>query len=111
MSLFYLRKFICFVFFDKKRHAVEVNIKPSFKTLKLLSANVFPVDVISVIISEDPIKGYVSVAPRLGISLYCVTPFEIKKSLVKFGYFVAILNLLFLFNLMSNETSSKSATV
>jgi len=32
-------------------------INPSFKTLRLLSCNVFPVDVISVIISDDPIKG------------------------------------------------------
>jgi len=45
----------------------------------LLSAKVFPVDVISVIISEEPIKGYVSVAPRLGIHLYWVTPLESKN--------------------------------
>ena len=78
---------------------------------KLLSFKVFPVEVISVIISDEPIKGYVSVAPRLGMILYCVTPFEIKKSLVKFGYLVATLNLLFFLNLKSNETSSRSATV
>ena len=44
-------------FFDTKRQAVDLNINPSFKTLRLLSCNVFPVDVISVTISEDPIKG------------------------------------------------------
>ena len=76
-----------------------------------MSAKVLPVEVISVIISEDPINGYVSVAPRLGINLYWVTPFDIKKSLVKFGYFVATLNLEFLLDLMSNETSSRSAIV
>jgi len=67
--------------------------------------------VISVIISEEPIKGYVSVAPRLGINLYWVTPFEIKKSFVKFGYLVATLNLVFLFDLISNDISSRSAIV
>ena len=57
-------------FFVVNKQAVEPKINPSFKTLKLLSAKVFPVEVISVIISEDPIKGYVSVAPRLDIILY-----------------------------------------
>ena len=56
--------------FETSKHAVELKINPSFKILKLLSSNVFPVEVISVIISEEPIKGYVSVAPRLGINLY-----------------------------------------
>ena len=37
--------------------------------------------------------------------LYCVTPLEIKKSLVRFGYLVATLNLLFLFDFKSKETS------
>ena len=60
-----------------------------------MSLKVFPVEVISVIISDDPINGYVSVAPRLGISLYWVIPFETRKLLVKFGYFVATRNLLF----------------
>ena len=57
-------------FFAKNKHAVEFKINPSLSTLKLLSAKVLPVEVISVIISEDPINGYVSVAPRLGIILY-----------------------------------------
>ena len=83
-------------FFAINKHALELSINPSLRTLRLLSAKVFPVDVISVIISEDPIKGYVSVAPRLGINLYWVTPLDIKKSLVKFGYLVATLNLKFL---------------
>ena len=51
-------------FFATNKHAVEFKIFPSLSTLRLLSAKVFPVDVISVIISEDPIKGYVSVAPN-----------------------------------------------
>ena len=57
-------------FFETNKQAWEFKINPSFKTLRLLSFKVFPVEVISVIISEEPIKGYVSVAPRLGISLY-----------------------------------------
>ena len=59
----------------------------------------------SVIISEEPIKGYVSVAPRLDINLYWVIPLDNKKSFVKLGYFVAILNLLFLLSLISKEIS------
>ena len=51
------------------KHADDFKIKPSFNTLKSLSFNVFPVEVISVIISEEPIKGYVSVAPKLCINL------------------------------------------
>ena len=38
-------------------YAVDFKINPSFKTLKLLSSKVLPVEVISVIISEDPING------------------------------------------------------
>ena len=64
-------------FFAINKHAFELSIIPSLRTRRLLSAKVFPVDVISVIISEEPMKGYVSVAPRLGINLYWVTPFEI----------------------------------
>ena len=40
-------------FFAENKHAVEFKINPSFKTLKLLSAKVLPVEVISVIISEE----------------------------------------------------------
>ena len=57
-------------FFAKNKHAVELKINPSFNTLKLLSTKVLPVELISEIISEEPIKGYVSVAPRLGMILY-----------------------------------------
>ena len=57
-------------FFEINTHARDFNINPSLRTLRLLSFKVFPVEVISVIISDDPTKGYVSVAPRLGTSLY-----------------------------------------
>jgi len=100
-----------FLFFENKRQAEELNIIPSFKTLKLLAFKVSPVDVISVIISDDPVKGYVSVAPKLSTSLNCVTPLENKNSLVKLGYFVATLNLCFLFSLNSKDISSRSAIV
>ena len=56
-------------------------------------------------------KGYASVAPKLPTILNCVTPFENKNSLVKFGYFVATLNLFFFLSLNSKAISSKSATV
>ena len=71
----YLNKFrkgckLAAFFFEINKEAVDLSINPSFKTLKLLSAKVLPVDVMSAIISDEPIKGYVSVAPRLGINLY-----------------------------------------
>ena len=44
-------------FFTTNKHAVDFKIKPSFRTLRLLSSKVLPVEVISVIISEDPING------------------------------------------------------
>ena len=50
-------------------------------------------------------------APRLGTSLYCVTPFETRKLFVKLGYLVATRNLVFFLSLKSKDTSSKSATV
>ncbi len=93
------------------KHAFDFSIKPSFKILRLLSFKVLPLDVMSVITSDEPINGQVSVAPRLEINLYCVTPFEIRKLFVKLGYFVATLNLEFLLILMSKATSSKSAIV
>ena len=43
--------------------------------------------------------------------MYWVTPFETRKLLVKFGYFVATLNLVFFLSLKSKDTSSKSAIV
>ena len=72
--------------------ASDFNISPSFKTLKLLAFKVSPLDVISTIISEEPVKGYVSVAPKLLTNLNWVTPLENKNSPVKFGYFVATAN-------------------
>ena len=55
----------------------------------MLAFNVSPVDVISLIISEEPVKGYISVAPRLLTNLNCVTPLENKKSFVRLGYLFA----------------------
>ena len=52
-----------------------------------------------------------SVAPRLSTNLNCVTPFENKKSCVKFGYLVATLILFFLISLNSKAISSRSAIV
>ena len=43
----------------------------------------------SVIISDEPVKGYASVAPKLSTNLNWVTPLENKNSLVRFGYLVA----------------------
>ena len=57
-------------FFEINTHARDFKINPSLRTLRLLSFKVFPVEVISVIISDDTTKGYISVAPRLGTSLY-----------------------------------------
>ena len=91
--------------------ASDFIIKPSFNTLRLLALRVSPVEVISVIISDEPVKGYASVAPKLPTILNCVTPLENKNSLVKFGYFVATLNLFFFLSLNSKAISSRSATV
>ena len=44
-------------FFAINKHAFEFSITPSFKPLKLLSAKVLPVEVISVMISDEPING------------------------------------------------------
>ena len=91
--------------------ASDFKISPSFKTLKLLAFKVSPVEVMSVIISDEPVKGYASVAPKLSTNLNWVTPLENKNSLVKFGYLVATLNLFFFLSLNSNAISSKSAIV
>ena len=70
---FYLRLFKIllspFLFFENSKQADDLKIIPSFNTLKLFALKVSPVEVISVIISEDPVKGYVSVAPKLSTSL------------------------------------------
>ena len=50
-------------------------------------------------------------APKLLTNLNCVTPFENKKSCVKFGYLVATLILFFLISLNSKAISSRSAIV
>ena len=44
-------------FFEINKQAWEFKIHPSLRTLRLLSFRVFPVEVISVIISEDPMNG------------------------------------------------------
>ena len=44
-------------FFESKRQAEELNIIPSFHILKLFAFKVSPVDVISEITSEEPVKG------------------------------------------------------
>ena len=44
-------------FFAMNKQAFELSIKPSLRTLKLLSAKVLPVEVISVMISDEPING------------------------------------------------------
>ena len=44
-------------FFEINKQAWEHKIYPSLRTLRLLSFKVFPVEVMSVIISEDPING------------------------------------------------------
>ena len=51
-------QFCSLFFFLINKHALELSIgliSLSLRTLRLLSAKVFPVDVISVIISEEPI--------------------------------------------------------
>ena len=93
-----LTMFIFLLFFDVIKQAWELRIIPSFNILNLLAFKVAPVEVISVIISDDPVNGYISVAPRLLTNLNCVTPLENINSVVNFGYFVAIRNL-FLFYL------------
>ena len=57
------------LFFEINKQACDSKIIPSFKNLKSLALKVSPVDVISVIISEEPVNGYVSVAPKLLINL------------------------------------------
>ena len=44
-------------FFVVNKQAEELNINPSFNTLKLLSAKVLPLEVMYMIISEEPING------------------------------------------------------
>ena len=44
-------------FFEERTQAWDFKIKPSFKILRLLSFKVLPVEVISVIISDEPING------------------------------------------------------
>ena len=46
-----------FLFFENSKQADELKIIPSFNTLKSFALKVSPVEVISVIISEDPVKG------------------------------------------------------
>ena len=60
-----LRAAFFLLIFEINNQACDCKIIPSFKTLKSLALKVSPVDVISEIISEEPVNGYVSVAPKL----------------------------------------------
>ena len=56
----YFNKFVklfFLIFFEIKMHAELLNMVPSFIILKLLAIKVEPVEVISVINSEDPVNG------------------------------------------------------
>jgi hypothetical protein len=56
----YFNKFVklfFLIFFEIKIHAELLNMVPSFIILKLLAIKVEPVEVISVINSEDPVNG------------------------------------------------------
>ena len=97
--------------FEIIKHACDFKICPSFNILNLFAFNVSPVLVISDIISEVPVNGATSVLPKLFTILNCVTPFEYKKSLVSFKYFVLTLNLFFFLSLNSKAISSRSAIV
>ena len=88
---------------------IITDITSTGATLKAFK--VAPVEVISVIISDDPVNGYISVAPRLLTNLNCVTPLENINSVVNFGYFVAIRNLFLFLSLNSNAISSRSGIV
>ena len=46
------------LFFETNKHAVDFNINPSFKTLRLLSSKVFPVDEISDITSPSLLLAF-----------------------------------------------------
>ena len=46
-----------FLFFENSKQADELKIIPSFKARRLFALKVSPVDVISVIISDEPVKG------------------------------------------------------
>ena len=118
MIIYLPSKFIIFLIpdflkdnFEVIKHACDFKICPSFNILSLFAFNVCPVLVISDTISEVPVNGATSVLPRLFISLNCVTPFEYKKSLVKFKYFVLTLIFFFFLSLNSKAISSRSAIV
>ncbi len=101
LRFFYLKLFKIllspFLFLENSRQAEELKIIPSFSTLKSFALKVSPVDVISETISDEPVNGYASVAPKLSTILNWVTPLENRKSLVRFGYFVATLKCFFFY--------------
>ena len=107
----FFKPFFLLLFFEVKIQAWDFKISPSFNIRRLFALRVSPVDVMSVINSAEPVKGYASVAPKLSTNLNWVTPLENKKSLVKLGYLVATLNLFFFLSLNSNAISSRSAIV
>ena len=45
--------------------ASDFKISPSLRIRRLFALRVSPDEVMSVIISDDPVKGYASVAPKL----------------------------------------------
>ena len=60
LYFFYFNKFnkeFFIIFLETKMQAELFNIVPSFRILKLLAFKVAPVDVISVINSEEPVNG------------------------------------------------------
>jgi len=65
----FLRNLLFKNFLETNKQAELFKIFPSVITLKLFAFNVDPVDVISVMSSAEPVNGYDSVAPRLGIIL------------------------------------------
>jgi len=65
----FLRNLLFKNFLEMNKQAELFKIFPSVMTLKLFAFNVDPVDVISVMSSAEPVKGYDSVAPKLGMIL------------------------------------------
>ena len=65
----FLRNLLFKNFLEMNKQAELFKIFPSVMTLKLFAFKVDPVDVISVMSSAEPVKGYDSVAPKLGIIL------------------------------------------
>ena len=69
MFKIFFKPFLLLNFLLNIKIAVLLRIFPSFKTLKLFARKVSPVLVISDKISDEPVNGYTSVAPRDGTNL------------------------------------------